>query len=83
VLDGDTATYPDALPGVDLVVQATREGAETFFVVKSRQAAAQVARLQLSVTGTNVASYRDDSGGNVTLLDDDDKTPAEYAVVDG
>ncbi|GGQ83753.1 hypothetical protein GCM10010166_62420 [Couchioplanes caeruleus subsp. azureus] len=72
-LDGDRATYPEALPGVDLVVQATRTGAETFFVVKSRAAAARVAKLTLPVTGAAVASYRQDAAGNVVLLDNNDK----------
>jgi len=76
VLDGDKATYPDALPGVDLVVQATREGAETFLVVKTRAAAAQVDGVALPVTGASVASYRSDTSGNITLLDDNDKTLA-------
>ncbi|GAA0572490.1 hypothetical protein GCM10010172_66300 [Paractinoplanes ferrugineus] len=69
VLDGDRATYPEAMPGVDLVVQGTRAGAETFLIVKTKAAAAQVTGLKLPVTGTAVASYRDDAAGNVTLLD--------------
>ncbi|WP_143162722.1 RHS repeat-associated core domain-containing protein [Couchioplanes caeruleus] len=72
-LDGDRATYPEALPGVDLVVQATRTGAETFFVVKSRAAAARVAKLTLPVTGAAVSSYRQDAAGNMVLLDKADK----------
>jgi RHS repeat-associated protein len=76
VLNGDRATYPEALPGVDLVVQATRTGAETFFVVKSRAAAAKVATLSMPVTGASVASHRRDADGNVTLLNKDDKPVA-------
>ncbi|GIF10045.1 RHS repeat-associated core domain-containing protein [Actinoplanes teichomyceticus] len=73
VLDGDRATYPNALPGVDLVVQATRGGAETFLVVKSKAAAAQVADVNMPITGADVASYRADATGNLTFLDADAK----------
>jgi len=75
-LAGDQVTYREVLPGVDLVVEATRKGAETFFVVKNRAAAAQVAELSLPVTGTQVASYRSDADGNVTLLDENKRTVA-------
>lgn len=68
-LNGDRATYAEVKPGVDLVVQATRTGSETFFVVKTRAAAKQVADLRLPVTGAGVKSYRADPAGNVTLLD--------------
>ena len=69
VLDGDKATYTEVKPGVDLVVQATRTGAETFFVVKRPAAASEVTDLQLPVTGASVSSFRADAAGNVTLLD--------------
>ncbi|MDM4763180.1 DNRLRE domain-containing protein, partial [Galbitalea sp. SE-J8] len=35
-LSGDTATYADVEPGIDLQVKATRFGAEQFFVIKER-----------------------------------------------
>ncbi|WP_441250500.1 RHS repeat-associated core domain-containing protein [Kitasatospora sp. McL0602] len=35
-LSGSTATYPNALPGVDLKIQATRTGFETFLVLRAR-----------------------------------------------
>ena len=37
----------DAKPGVDLVVETTRTGFETFLIVKNRQAAAQVASVSM------------------------------------
>ncbi|MEU4769288.1 LamG domain-containing protein [Actinosynnema sp. NPDC023794] len=37
---GSSATYPDVVPGVDLVVRATHRGFSHVLVVKSRQAAA-------------------------------------------
>lgn len=39
VLAGDTATYPEVLPGVDLQVRAEAEGFSEVLVVKSREAA--------------------------------------------
>jgi YD repeat-containing protein len=68
-LDGARATYADALPGVDLIVQATGAGAETFLTVKSRQAAGSVAAVPLGLAGAAVASYQRDAAGNVTLVD--------------
>lgn len=38
VLDGTRATYPDAVPGADLVVDATRTGFEQFLTLKQRPA---------------------------------------------
>lgn len=68
VLEGSRATYREALPGVDLQVQATRTGLETFFVVKNRAAAEQVDGLRLPITGAQVAAHRTDADGNTTLL---------------
>lgn len=68
VLDGSMATYPEVQPGVDLQVQATRTGVETFYVVKNRAAAVQLDKLQVPVTGSKVASHRTDTDGNTTLL---------------
>jgi RHS repeat-associated protein len=68
-LAGNRATYVDALPGVDLVVEATREGMETFLIVKSRQAAAGLAAVTFPITGQNVASHVREEGGNTVLKD--------------
>lgn len=46
----DTATYPEVMPGVDLVVRAGLEQVESFLVVKSRQAAANPAVRQFALT---------------------------------
>lgn len=43
VLDGPIATYPEVLPGVDLVVRADVQGFNQVLVVKSREAALQPA----------------------------------------
>ncbi|MGH3736072.1 MAG: hypothetical protein ACRDT6_10700 [Micromonosporaceae bacterium] len=47
-LAGDTATYRDVLPGVDLRLQAMPQGYNTVFVVKDRAAAAQPALRRLA-----------------------------------
>jgi RHS repeat-associated protein len=50
VLTGSTATYPEVLPGVDMVVTVTPRGFEQFLVVKDRAALKQVASVRLPVT---------------------------------
>ena len=69
VLNGARATFPEALPGVDLVVEATRIGFAQSLVVKDRAAADRVAAIRLSLTGPGVASHRHDPAAGVTLLD--------------
>jgi RHS repeat-associated protein len=76
VLEGSQATYPEALPGVDLVVQATRTGVETFLMVKSRAAAAQIDDVKFPVTGAKISSHRVDADGNTTLLNSAGKAVA-------
>ncbi|MEH0970607.1 DNRLRE domain-containing protein [Micromonospora sp. CPCC 205546] len=67
VLTGNRATYVDARPGVDLVVEATRLGFEQFLVVKTRSAVAQVERVSFPFTGPGVASSARGADGAVTL----------------
>ncbi|GAA1562300.1 hypothetical protein GCM10009827_099770 [Dactylosporangium maewongense] len=47
-LDGDSAVYPDVLPGVDLRVTAQRTGFSKLFVVKDRAAADSAALRSLT-----------------------------------
>lgn len=50
VVEGDTATYAEVLPGVDLKLVATRTGKASIFVVKSAEAARAEALAALHVT---------------------------------
>ncbi|MFD7989021.1 ricin-type beta-trefoil lectin domain protein, partial [Kitasatospora indigofera] len=72
-LEGSKATYVDARPGVDLVLQATRTGFEQFLVVKDRSAVAQAGTLTLPLdtTGLTVSPQPD---GSIQLLDAEGKT---------
>ncbi|GAA4670859.1 LamG-like jellyroll fold domain-containing protein [Phytohabitans rumicis] len=69
-LDGDTAVYPDVLPGVDLRMRATAYGFSQLLVVKTKQAAANQAlatiSLGLSTTGLSVSA---DEIGNLRAED--------------
>ncbi|MBB4760790.1 RHS repeat-associated core domain-containing protein [Amorphoplanes digitatis] len=75
-LAGTRATYPDVVPGVDLVVQATRAGFEQFFIVKSRDAVDRLPDLSLPLTGDKVASFVPDSSGGLSLRDSKGHTVA-------
>ncbi|MFI7523949.1 LamG domain-containing protein [Micromonospora globbae] len=62
VVSGDSATYPNVLPDVDLVVRATSTGFTHVLVVKSAQAAAnpQVRTISFGVGGDADLSRRPD-----------------------
>ncbi|MFF7249419.1 DNRLRE domain-containing protein [Embleya sp. NPDC008237] len=60
-LDGAKATYPDALPGADLVVEATRTGFEQFLVLNKRPETGSSFTLPLRAQGVNVAKQADGS----------------------
>ncbi|MET0494039.1 MAG: LamG-like jellyroll fold domain-containing protein [Actinoplanes sp.] len=64
-LTGDTATYVEALPGVDLEVSASSTGYSYVMVVKSAEAAANpaLAELSLPVEGAGVEIRKTESGG--------------------
>jgi len=69
-LSGDTALYPDVLPGVDLRMRATAQGFSQLLVVKTREAATnpKLATLDLgmSTTGLTVTA---DGAGNLRARD--------------
>ncbi|MEV0594214.1 LamG-like jellyroll fold domain-containing protein [Nonomuraea cavernae] len=69
-LNGDTATYPEVFPGVDLRVRADVDGFSHVLVVKSREAARGEALAEvsfpLSTSGLNMKST---DGGNLEAVD--------------
>ncbi|WP_143018658.1 DNRLRE domain-containing protein [Geodermatophilus sp. DSM 45219] len=71
-LSGDTATYPDVLPGVDLVLTATRQGFTQHLVVNERPTdpavieALSALEFDLSTEGATVA---EGAGGQLQVLD--------------
>ncbi|MFD7237995.1 LamG domain-containing protein [Streptomyces syringium] len=69
-LDGDTATYADVLPDVDLRVAAQVDGFTQLLVVKSAKAAAsqELAQLRLKINAESVAVQETAQGG-LTAVD--------------
>ncbi|MFC8094600.1 LamG domain-containing protein [Streptomyces sp. NPDC057301] len=74
-VEGDTATYVDALPGVDLTVRAEADGFGHLLVVKTAEAAAdpRLDRIDLGLTTKGLKVAEDTAGAIV----------AEDAVVGG
>ncbi|MFG1610655.1 DNRLRE domain-containing protein [Actinoplanes sp. NPDC049265] len=66
-LEGTRATYVDARPGVDLVVEATRRGFEQFLIVKDRTAVSQVASIGYGFRGAGAAALTKTRTGAITL----------------
>ncbi|WP_412543057.1 hypothetical protein R8Z50_11410 [Longispora sp. K20-0274] len=64
VLDGQTATYPEVLPGVDLRVRAEADGFSDVLVVKNREAAANpaLAKVRFGTVGKGLRLERDAAG---------------------
>ncbi|MFI5532970.1 DNRLRE domain-containing protein [Kitasatospora sp. NPDC051853] len=67
-LSGNKATYVNARPGVDLVLEATRTGFEQFLVVKDRNAVSQAGTLNLPLDTTGYAVEKQDDG-SIHLVD--------------
>jgi RHS repeat-associated protein len=65
-LDGPKATYADVQPGVDLVLDARRDGFENDFVVKQRPAVAPVWRIPLRTKGLTAKQLAD---GSIEFVD--------------
>lgn len=65
VISGDTATYPDVLPQVDLQLTADASGYSSILVVKSRKAAAdpRLRSLALNTTSSHVEVTPTHDGG--------------------
>ncbi len=67
VLNANRATYPDARPGVDLVVEATRLGFEQFLVVKNRAALTHVGEVGYVFSGSGVETSTRGVDGSILL----------------
>ncbi|MFI7697654.1 LamG-like jellyroll fold domain-containing protein [Nonomuraea sp. NPDC049480] len=67
-LNGDTATYAEVMPGVDLQVTADVDGFSHLLVVKSRTAAASLTELAFPLTA-NGLSVKADKAGNLEAVD--------------
>jgi RHS repeat-associated protein len=65
-LDGTRATYADVQPGVDLVMDARRNGFEHDFIVKQRPAVTPVWRIPLRTKGLTAKPQAD---GTISFVD--------------
>ncbi|MEU4887350.1 MULTISPECIES: hypothetical protein [Streptomyces] len=76
VVEGDTATYPEVLPGVDLRMGAQEDGFTQLLVVKSAEAAQSPAlselRLRMAAEGMEV---RETGAGGLESVDEGAGTP--------
>lgn len=70
-LDGDSATYPEVYPGVDLVLHAKTDGFTQVLVVKNREAAKNPAleRIKLGARTTGLSLREDQATGNPEATD--------------
>jgi RHS repeat-associated protein len=73
-IDGDTATYPDVLPGVDLTLRATPTGYEHSFVLNAPPTQPLTINEPLALAGLKVTVNAD---GNLTLTDKSGKVIAQ------
>jgi hypothetical protein len=66
-LSGDTATYADVLPGVDLVLRATADGVSELLIVRTPQAASNpaLARVRFTTAATGLSLSAGADGGLV------------------
>ncbi|MET7457266.1 LamG-like jellyroll fold domain-containing protein [Streptomyces sp. NPDC005574] len=64
-LSGSTATYPNVMSGIDLVVQATPDGFSENLIVKSRDAAhnSELANIRFPVSVDGVSAHDTHAGG--------------------
>lgn len=68
-LSGDTATYPEVLPGVDLKLRASVSGYQQLLVVKDQEAARnpELKKLRFDLA-TQGVSAKADAAGNLTAV---------------
>nr|WP_157528555.1 LamG domain-containing protein [Kibdelosporangium sp. MJ126-NF4] len=75
VVDGDTATYPEVLPGVDLRMRANDSGYDQHLVVKTAKAAANPSLARISLpTRTEKLTLAADTAGVLTAADETGQT---------
>ncbi|MBC9718862.1 VCBS repeat-containing protein [Streptomyces sp. TRM66268-LWL] len=68
-LDGDTATYPDVEPGIDLQLKAGVDGYQQLLVVKTREAASNPLLKQVRYTmDTDGVEASTDAAGNLKAI---------------
>ncbi|SEG57967.1 Concanavalin A-like lectin/glucanases superfamily protein [Nonomuraea solani] len=72
-LNGDTATYAEVMPGVDLQVTADVDGFSHVLVVKSREAAARMTELNFPLTAKGL-TLKADQAGNLEAVDRNEGT---------
>ncbi|WP_344876125.1 LamG-like jellyroll fold domain-containing protein [Nonomuraea antimicrobica] len=72
-LNGDTATYAEVMPGVDLQVTADVDGFSHLLVVKSRQAAESLTELTFPLSATGL-TLEADKAGNLEASDKNEGT---------
>jgi hypothetical protein len=78
-ISGDTATYADVAPGIDLVLRASRLGYEQFFVIRRRPTKpVGTLRLPVHLSGGLALSQEDD--GTLQLRDADGTLVAQAAA---
>ncbi|MDI5939685.1 hypothetical protein QLR68_16345, partial [Micromonospora sp. DH15] len=68
-LERNRAIYRDVVPGIDLVVEATRTGFSEYLTVKNQAAVDRIPSLTLPVTGKGLSSFTQDRSGGLTLKD--------------
>ena len=66
-VNGDTATYPDVQPGVDLTLKALPEGYDQGWIINSRPTGPLTLDIPISLQGL---SAEQDADGDITLTDD-------------
>ena len=76
-LDGQTATYKNVLPSIDLVITVTPTGVEQFYVVKSKPKKGFALDIPLSMDGLATSAALD---GSIVLKDKKDKNKTAGTV---